>query len=81
MIQAPQQRFFYHSQCRQGESAVFLQPMEIHGDAEIYLQPMEETHAGAGGSLRGGCEPVEGPWKEKPMLEQPVLKGLHPMEE
>lgn len=45
------------------EAAMSLHPMEIH------LQCMEETHAGAGGCLRGGCEPVADAWKEKPMAE------------
>ncbi|KAF4803710.1 hypothetical protein TURU_013805 [Turdus rufiventris] len=44
-----------------GEAAVFLQPMEDHRDAEIHLLPMNQPHAGAGGSLRGGCDPMRGP--------------------
>ncbi|TRZ16779.1 hypothetical protein HGM15179_010336 [Zosterops borbonicus] len=36
------------------------QPMVEHQDDEIHLQPVEKTHTGAGGCLRGGCDPVGG---------------------
>ncbi|RMC15556.1 hypothetical protein DUI87_07752 [Hirundo rustica rustica] len=65
------------------EAAVSLQLVEIHGEAEIQLQPMEKLHA-----VAGGC-PVEavtlcetcGQRGPAPRLEQPVLRGLHPVEE
>lgn len=50
-----------------GEAAAHLQPMEEQRDAGIHLQPMKESQAGAGGCLRGGCDPV---WREKSMLYQ-----------
>ncbi|TRZ07221.1 hypothetical protein HGM15179_019887 [Zosterops borbonicus] len=63
------------------KQGVPLKPMEAHRDAEIHLQPVEESHTGAGGCLRGGCDLVGGLWRgPAPMLEQPVLEGLHPVE-
>lgn len=60
-------------------------PMEVHGDAEIHPQPVEEEpKAGAGRCLGGGCytPPEICGWRGPAlMLEQPVLQGLHPMEE
>ncbi|KAJ7415200.1 hypothetical protein BTVI_38934 [Pitangus sulphuratus] len=38
--------------------AVPLQPVEVNRGAEIHLQPVEETHAGAGGCPKEGCDPV-----------------------
>ncbi|KAJ7415414.1 hypothetical protein WISP_78455 [Willisornis vidua] len=32
--------------------------MEIHAGAEPDLQPLEEPHAGTGGCLKDGCEPL-----------------------
>ncbi|TRZ07347.1 hypothetical protein HGM15179_019761 [Zosterops borbonicus] len=63
------------------KQAVPLQPMEIHMDAEVHLQPMEETHTRGVGYPRRGCDPMGDPRHEGPMLEQPVLEGLHPVEE
>ncbi|RMC10142.1 hypothetical protein DUI87_12941 [Hirundo rustica rustica] len=37
------------------------QPLEIHRDVKLHLQPMEETHTGAGGSMREPGEISAGP--------------------
>ncbi|KAF4796718.1 hypothetical protein TURU_081871 [Turdus rufiventris] len=65
------------------KQAVLLQPMEGHRDAEIHLQPVEEPYAGAGGYLEETVSPWEiyGEKSPAPMLEQPVLEGLHRLEE
>ncbi|XP_071284471.1 uncharacterized protein [Agelaius tricolor] len=58
--------------------------MEVHGDAEINLKPVEEElHAGVGGCLGGSCCPMGDRGEKGPAskLKQPVLGGLHPMED
>lgn len=62
-----------------GETAVPLQPMEVNGGAEIPLQPMEETHAGAGGCLRRGCDPLGSPHWSRVLAGtcRPMERGAH----
>ncbi|RMC07064.1 hypothetical protein DUI87_16518 [Hirundo rustica rustica] len=55
--------------------------MEDHGDEEIHPEPMEEPHTRAGGCLGGGCELMGELKRENPTLEQPVLEGLHLVED
>lgn len=56
-----------------------LQYMEDHRDAEINFQSMEVTHTGAGECLHK----MENLHKMErgTTLQQPVLEGLHPVEE
>ncbi|TRZ08142.1 hypothetical protein HGM15179_018964 [Zosterops borbonicus] len=67
-----------------GEAAVSLQAKEGHRDAEIHWHAAhEEPHARVGGCLEEAVSPWEthGERGPAPILEQPVLGGLHPVEE
>ncbi|KAJ7419650.1 protein pxr1-like [Pitangus sulphuratus] len=71
-----------------GRQAVPLQPLKVHGGVDIHLQPMDRAHAGAGGCLKKGCDPMGSPhcsrllagpmalWREEPMLEQVCWQDL-----
>ena len=75
----PEQRFPGACGTEQGEAAVPLQPMELHGGAEIHLQPTGNPRLEQG-MPKGGCDPMEGThtgavWEEL----QP--RGRTPVEE